>query len=148
MTGRRPSAYTRRRPVREPYELVLIVCEGSKTEPNYFRGLRTAYGLSNASVIVMPADRNDPMSIVRYAEKQAAEDQYDKAFCVFDRNGHANYDRALRHAANCPLGRQGRLNVIASVPCFEVWILLHFGYTSSAFERAGMNRPVIAYSEP
>jgi len=37
---RRPESYRRLSPQREPYDYVLIVCEGEKTEPNYFYGLR------------------------------------------------------------------------------------------------------------
>lgn len=135
--GRGPQDYRRRGPTREPYDLVLIVCEGAKTEPNYFKGFRTAYGLSNANIIITPANHNDPMSIVRFTENRVEEEDYDKAFCVFDRDGHVNYDQALRYAAECPLVIQNRLVVIPSVPCFEIWILLHFVYTSAVFQASG-----------
>jgi len=43
--GRTATEYVRRGPEREPYEYVIIVCEGKKTEPNYLNGLRVAYRL-------------------------------------------------------------------------------------------------------
>lgn len=135
--ARRPNTYARRRPQREPYDVVLIVCEGAKSEPAYFRGLRIAYRLSNANIHVMPADGSDPMSIVTFAENEIARSRngYDKAFCVFDRNGHANYKAALVRIANSPSGRTGKLQAITSWPCFEVWLLLHFRYSSAPFNR-------------
>ena len=33
-----------------PYDVVLIVCEGEKTEPNYFEELKDAFRLNNANV--------------------------------------------------------------------------------------------------
>ena len=38
--------------VREPKQRFLIVCEGEKTEPNYFQGLKNDHRL-NARVTVM-----------------------------------------------------------------------------------------------
>ena len=71
MARRRRTAadYARRGPAREPYDLVLIVCEGTKTEPFYFDGLRVAERLSSANIKVTPAVGSDPMSIVQYAER-------------------------------------------------------------------------------
>ena len=36
---------------RVPYDVVLIVCEGEKTEPYYFKGLRKHLRLSNANIV-------------------------------------------------------------------------------------------------
>ena len=134
-SGRRPNSYARRGPQKEPYDLVLIVCEGEKSEPAYFKGLRIRYRLSSANVHVMSADGTDPMSIVTFAENEIARaaDKYDKAFCVFDRNGHANYDEAVARIDNSPNGRAGKLRAITSWPCFELWILLHFRYSTAPF---------------
>lgn len=40
----------RKRILKAPYDRVLIVCEGAKTEPNYFREIRDAYRLSTANI--------------------------------------------------------------------------------------------------
>jgi hypothetical protein len=135
--GRRPKSYARRPPRREPYDVVLIVCEGAKSEPAYFNGLRAAHRLSSANIHVMSARGSDPMSIVAFAENEMATNEYDKAFCVFDRNGHTNYDAALARIARSPLGRTGKLKAITSWPCFEIWLLLHFRYSTGPFNRAG-----------
>jgi hypothetical protein len=101
---------------------VLIVCEGEKTEPEYLKGLQKLHRLSNANITIVPGDGNDPVSIVRHALKAG---------------GHANYQEALDLVANSSLGKKGKLAAITSVPCFEIWILLHFGYTAAPFAVAG-----------
>lgn len=135
--GRKPNSYARREPHREPYDVVLIVCEGAKSEPAYFRGLRSAYRLSNANIFVTPADGSDPMSIVKFAEdnRERSPNEFDRVFCVFDRNGHTNYDEALARIANSDAGRRGKLQAITSWPCFEIWVLLHFRYSTAPFSR-------------
>jgi hypothetical protein len=132
---RGPKAYARRAPVREPYDRVLIVCEGEKTEPSYFGGLRQTERLSSANIKITPADGSDPLSIVQFAERFL--DEYDRVYCVFDRDGHANYNDALRRVSQSPAGRAGKLTPITSWPCFEFWLLLHFRYSSAAIVPAG-----------
>jgi hypothetical protein len=114
---------------------VLIVCEGEKTEPEYLKGLQKFHRLSNANITIVPGDGNDPVSIVKHALHAGGD--FDRVFCVFDRDGHANYQQALDLLANSSLGKKGKLAAITSVPCFEIWILLHFGYTAAPFAVAG-----------
>jgi len=137
MIARRRAArsYARRGPVRQPYDRALIVCEGKKTEPYYFTGLRLHYRLSSANIQIMPANGTDPLSIVSFAEDRLGD--YDRAFCVFDRDGHQNYDTAVAKVAQSMEGRTGKLVAITSWPCFEFWILLHFSYSAAPFNRAG-----------
>jgi hypothetical protein len=53
-------------------------------------------------------------------------------YAVFDRDDHATYQAALSKAAalnkklKSELGATVRFEAIASVPCFELWLLLHF----------------------
>ena len=58
-------AHGRKQPKQAPYERVLIVCEGKKTEPNYFLGLRKALGLHPQNVVI--ADKNQWVSEEREA---------------------------------------------------------------------------------
>lgn len=130
--------YHRGAPVREPYDAVLIVCEGEKTEPNYFSGLRNAYRLSSANIKIVPSDwGTDPMSVVTFAIEQANGGAYDRTYCVFDRDGHANYEAAIRTVRNSELARAGTLFAVPSWPCFEVWVLLHFAYSTAPYVAAG-----------
>ena len=140
--GRRPEEYARRAPVREPYDYILIVCEGGKTEPNYFKRLCAVYGLSNANVEITPADGTDPVSVVNFAI--AKHDEHDRVYCVFDRNGHANFNAALDLVSQSALGKNGVLRAITSTPCFEVWVLfalcLQHGAVQQGWQRLGLRQ--------
>ena len=126
---RGPGSYRRRGPVREPYATVVVVCEGSKTEPSYFRSLCAVHTLSSANVKVVHGQGTDPLSIVQFGEQFLADT--DKVYCVFDRDQHATYEAALQRIANSLAGQQGRLVAIPSWPCFEIWLLLHFVYSAA-----------------
>jgi hypothetical protein len=128
---RRPESYRRRGPTREPYDSVLIVCEGGKTEPQYLDGVKLTFKLSSANIRVTSAAGTDPVSVVRFAERLSGEEKYDRVYCVFDRDGHANFDDAIS------LVRQLGYREIVSWPCFEIWILLHFVYSTAPYNGAG-----------
>jgi hypothetical protein len=130
---RKPGQYRSREPVREPYDVVLIVCEGQKTEPLYLKRLCFIHKLSSANIEVVSAPGTDPMNIVTFAEERLSG--YDRAYCVFDRDGHANFDAALgRISALAASGRN--IFGIVSWPCFEFWLLLHFVYSSKSYTRS------------
>ena len=71
----RARALVRRGPKREPYDKVLIVCEGKKTEPNYLEMLS-----ANVEVVGFPV-----------AIRKKRGDPFDKVFCVFDKDQHTDY---------------------------------------------------------
>ena len=133
--GRRTqgNSLTRRKYVREPYDKVLIVCEGEKTEPNYFKGLKNHLRLKTANVEII-GEGATPAKIVERAkelEKREKErgDPYDKVFCVFDKDRHTDYQKALGQ-----LKSRKNYAAITSVPAFEYWLLLHFRYTTSPYQ--------------
>ncbi|MEK6244245.1 MAG: RloB family protein [Pseudomonadota bacterium] len=115
------------------------MCEGEKTEPEYLRALRKAFDLNPANVKIVAANGNDPVSIVQEAIEtyDSNPGEFDRVFCVFDRDGHAHYQQALDLVANSPLGRNGVVTAITSVPCFEIWILLHYAYSSAPVAASG-----------
>ena len=120
-----------------PYERYLIVCEGSKTERYYFESLIDDYKLGN-NVNVASQAYTCPLQLARYASNfihgnQKDEDieekeEYDKVFCVFDKDKHAHYASALSFIKD----KEG-LIATNSVPCFEYWLILHFENTSKPF---------------
>jgi len=139
---RRPRAavaYRRRGPTRQPYDLVLIVCEGQKTEPNYLQALRATYALSSVNIRIISPSASDPLSIVKFAIREIRDSEYDRAFCVFDRDQHTNFDQAIGAIQQSRAGKAGRLIPITSTPCFELWLLLHFRYSNAPFTRTGNN---------
>lgn len=124
---------------REPYDKVLIVCEGEKTEPYYLTALRDHFKLSQANIRIDPNSDSSPISVVNYAKeliKQSEKDPYDNVFCVIDRDRHTSFDTAITQI-NSFRNKHTKLHSIVSNPCFEYWILLHFTYTTKLFGTSG-----------
>jgi hypothetical protein len=127
LRGRR--SFQRRAGQKAPRSVTLIVCEG-ETEQEYFDAARIRYKLSTAEVVV--AENNvgpAPISVVECAENKCTErGGYDKVYCVMDRDGHESFARA-REKIKALAGRQRKplpIEEAVSIPCFEVWVLLHF----------------------
>ncbi|OGQ98091.1 MAG: hypothetical protein A2505_00110 [Deltaproteobacteria bacterium RIFOXYD12_FULL_55_16] len=132
----------RRAAQRAPYARLLIVCEGEKTEPHYFKEICHEYRLATPNVQVWPgALGTQPLQVVEYAEHLFREGDnqkniqpcaFDQVCAVFDRDDHLTYHSALAKAAALngklknDLGKRVPFHAIASVPCFELWLLLHF----------------------
>jgi RloB-like protein len=130
--ARGANSFRRRRSLRAPYERVLIVCEGEKTEPNYFEEIRQKARLSNAHIQAIRSELGtDPANVVRAAEKSFFDKHrgFERVYAVFDRDDHINYETAIQMAA----AKNGKLRndekravifeAIVSVPCFELWLL-------------------------
>ena len=106
----------------------LIVCEGKKTEPNYFNGLKgkinEKYG-NKVDVLIPNIDVKgtgmNTTSLVKYTQKTVnhANKVYGQVWVVFDKDDYNNeqFDSAIK---NCDY------NVAWSNPNFEVWLLAHF----------------------
>jgi hypothetical protein len=144
--AKRADALRREAQKREPYDVVLIVCEGGKTEPKYLQGLRDAFKLSTANIRIAGDEcGSSPRSVVDYAlTMYRKERKYNRVFCVFDKDRHPTYNEALERIRTTRMGTWDSIEAITSVPCFEVWILLHFGYTTRAFGSTGPSGSVCA----
>lgn len=83
----REKAELARRQTSKSGELVRVICEGKRTEINYFTGFAKTYRLTNIEAIHSELG-TDPVSIVEY-ELQFGEDhpEIDQIFCVFDHDG-------------------------------------------------------------
>lgn len=122
--------------------VVLIITEGSKTEPEYFNHFRTRQ--KNIDVRVVggrsSAGETDYNSLIRKAKEYRDKNDLssangDTVWIVAD--GDVNYnnpnpiekkDAALSRARK--LAKQKGIEMIISNPCFELWYLLHFRYTT------------------
>lgn len=106
----------------------LIVCEGKKTEPNYFNGLKKKinekYG--NKVDVLIPnievkGTGMNTTSLVKYTQKTVnhANKVYGQVWVVFDKDDYNNeqFNSAIE---NC------NYNVAWSNPNFELWLLSHF----------------------
>jgi len=130
----------RRKAFKEPRKSILIVCEGEKTEPIYFKSLKDQLRLAMIDVEIV-GEGAAPITVVnsaidlreerkRIAKKSLTKAEYEIIYCVFDVEAptpHGSITNAvgMAHAHN--------LEVILSNPCFEYWYILHFRKTSAPF---------------
>lgn len=117
---------------RDKRKRILIVCEGEKTEPNYFR----AFKISSVRVQIEGTGKNTK-SLVEHAltlKKEAvkADKPFHEVWCVFDRDSFPLQD--WNDAFD--LATQEGLKVAASNEAFELWYLLHFHLYGSAHSRS------------
>ncbi|MGM0575156.1 MAG: RloB family protein [Myxococcota bacterium] len=128
--SRRRRGSIKRKAGRKAGRRVLIVCEGEKTEPKYFDGLRRCLKLVGVEVQVVRSPNSDPVSVVNHAVKLCRKESrlgapYDHAWCVVDRDDHEVFETARAKA------RRAKLELAVSVRCFEFWLLLHYEYTTA-----------------
>lgn len=134
------SSYKRRNPYKKRKERILIVCEGEKTEVVYFKRMIKKQSLKTAKVKVTGESGSAPISVVDYAIEQYKDskkerDPFDSVYCIYDKDSHPSFE-----SAKDKLSRQKPKKVfssIISVPCFEVWFLLHFNYSTAPFSDCG-----------
>lgn len=124
---------------RQPYERILIVCEGEKTEPFYFQGLCSSLNLHTANIEITGDCGSSPRSIFEKAQevfKKAEKEQnsFDKVYCVFDKDNHDGYSEVISQIVSKK--PKDTFFAITSVPCFEYWLLLHFQLTTRPFSNA------------
>jgi hypothetical protein len=140
---RQAKKLARKQGKRHSADRILIITEGSKTEPQYFTEIRTKLKLPTANINVLHSEYGTcPYHVVNYAlelftngniDKNVNPKAFEKVYAVFDRDDHARYFDALNLAQN--INRRKLLNdqdqliefkAIASVPNFELWLLLHY----------------------
>lgn len=124
---------------RIPGERFLIVCEGEKTEPNYFRSFRIP-GLIDVHVegvgVSPPRLVNVALSYMRETSGRRVHEPYDQIWCVFDRDewNASDFSSAINRAET-----RG-LKVAYSNQAFELWFLLHFHFFNSPMRRKDYER--------
>lgn len=130
----------RRKAKRSSYNKVLVVCEGEKTEPNYFNELIQFHELNTANVEIDGSCGSSPKSVFERAIdlwtiEERKGDPFDRVYCVFDKDSHDTYEDTLqRIAAHEP---KELFHAAISVPCFEYWLLLHFKFTTKPYAATG-----------
>jgi len=134
----------------------LIVCEGAKTEPNYFAGLLEYFyergGRDLTPLVEIRGIGLATESLVRSSEHffETVDTEYGKTriphgnvAAVFDKDafGKGSFNRAI-NLANQQRKKYpdiDRYITAWSNESFELWIYLHFHYTDSAMHRHELN---------
>ncbi|MEH1852280.1 MAG: RloB family protein [Nostoc sp.] len=114
---------------REVKQRFLIVCEGAKTEPNYFRSFRVT---KNVAEINVQGLGENPSKLVQSAKELKNQEDYDQVWCVFDRDSWTieDFNNAIKNAKD-----QG-FKVAYSHEAFELWYVLHFEFINTGIPRS------------
>lgn len=121
--GHRGTREKRKSKIRKIKQSILIICEGTETEPNYFKHWKRF--IRNEARIEIESKGPSPNVIVDYAVNKISTYDYNQIWCVFDQNGHEGISNSIRKARN------NNISVAFSNPCFEIWFLLHFKYQAA-----------------
>ena len=111
-----------------------IVCEGEKTEPNYFKKISV-----NVDITLIKGRGKDTKSLVEEAielKNGLESDERDRVWCVFDRDRNdQNPHDAQNFKAAITLAQTNGIKVAYSNDAFELWYLLHFNYYNTGISR-------------
>lgn len=106
-----------------------ILCEGARTEPNYFEALKYELGLAGVKV-------KGPFPLKELPEevRRSWNDDFDEVWCVVDVDERNEDLRRLgTELSRLPARKSKSVHKVVSAPCFEYWLLLHFEFTAQSF---------------
>ena len=117
------------------------MCEGTKTEPNYFKSLRKRLpkGVVTACQIDIEGTGRNTLTLIdealrlkEYYEKNSLR-KLDKLWVVFDRDSFNAND--FNNAINRCKDLKPEIGCAWSNEAFELWYLLHFHFYNNAISR-------------
>jgi hypothetical protein len=120
---------------REKRVYFLIICEGEKTEPNYFEGLKKDLPIGTlvvADMTIQGTGKNTESLIdftLKY--KKRSNQKFDRIWAVFDRDSFTEeqFNNAIIKA------EANNINCAWSNEAFELWFLLHFQFIEHGMSR-------------
>ncbi len=107
--------------------MIYIICEGKETEWNYFQAIRSKKRRCNAKIEIIPGNKfgANPKNMLEYGMYLKEKDEPDDIWCVLDHDDRPNINDIVQKM------KRAGFNVAFSNPCFELWFLLHYKYTTS-----------------
>lgn len=126
---------TKNKPTRKRKKIIVVGTEGdNKTEILYLQELEKKQ--TDYHFLFAQGNETDPIKIVRNTIKKASHEEISKrhgdlAVSIFDLDLDRSKEKQLLVAK--AIANKHGVKIITSNPCFEVWYLEHFGYTSKPF---------------
>lgn len=130
---------------------MLVVAEGSKTEPQFLALVQPRCQAALVELVVIDETATDPRSLVtracsvkKHAERERRRTKdpnaiLEEVWCLFDVDQHPFLKEARQQA------QANGVNLAVSNPCFEIWLLLHFQDQTAYIERGDARRRLAAY---
>jgi len=126
------------RKAREIKVFFLIVCEGEKTEPNYFKKFKGKFG----NVIFEIDCEGKGYNTLRVVEEairiRDKNPKYNKVWAVFDKDSFPenDFNSAIQKA------KANNIGCAWSNEAFELWYLLHFQYRNTPMSREDYKKAI------
>ena len=125
----------RRTAVMPERERILIVCEGEKTEPSYFKAIKAELP-PHVVEVEISGEGDNTLRLVEKAqemrdERASGSYPFDQVWVVFDRDSFppSDFDNAITKA------EADGIKCAWSNEAFELWYVLHFEYRNTAMPR-------------
>ena len=117
---------------------ILIVCEGSKTEPYYFEAFKTFNRGSNVYDVEVKGLGDNTMNVVDKAIELSKKGDYDRIWAVFDKDSFSSnqFNGAIIKAKN------NGIESAWSNEAFELWYLYHFTNRTTAMSRTEYQKAI------
>lgn len=109
----------------------LIVCEGERTEPNYFKALiKDRY--SDIREVTIEGKGQGTVSLIKetITIRDKSEKEFDRVWAVFDKDDFEDFNDAIK------LATKNQILCAWSNESFELWYYLHFQYLDTGVSRA------------
>ena len=121
--------------IRPERERILIVCEGAKTEPNYFKRIQQTLPPQVVEICIQGEGANTQSLVDRAKNhrdsKKETDYPYDEVWVVFDRDSFdpSQFDNAIHSAETTGM------KAAWSNEAFEIWYILHFEARQTGMSR-------------
>ncbi len=130
---------SRKQDIRAKRRYYLIVCEGTKTEPNYFNGLKKNLppGVIDTVDLEVEGTGHNTLTVIDDAQKISTRLErlsgrlFDEVWAVFDRDSFPdqNFNNAIAK------GQDVGIHCAWTNEAFELWYLLHFQFFQNGMSR-------------
>jgi hypothetical protein len=131
---------SRKENIKSKRRFFLIVCEGEKTEPNYFESLKDSLpkGVLDVCDFKIVGTGNNTKSLVKKAKQLRIDFEkdtnkpIDKLWVVFDKDSFTpdSFNSAIQECMN-----KQDIACAWTNEAFELWYLLHFNYYNTGISR-------------
>ena len=127
----------RKENTRSKRKYYLIVCEGEKTEPNYFKAMKRDLPKGTIEHVDIEGTGTSCLKIIsetikiRKRYEKVNNRKYDRVWTVFDKDSFPNdqFDNAIHK------GSSKNINCAWSNEAFELWYCLHFQFVNHGMSR-------------
>ncbi len=146
MATGRGTSQRRRRPARATRKRILVVTEGTRTEPQYVERLDAYFRHRGSTAVVKSVGvGKDPLKVVERCiqlRDRAAntEASFDSCVCLVDVDQHSSLEYA------CALAQSESIYLLVSNLKFEVWLRWHAERSASALTSAQLDQRIAKLS--